>query len=165
MPYDQMTPADVVTVTCDGRQISPGRPSRELRVHLAIYAARPEVGGVVHTHSVYATAWSFSGLELAPDTEDLRGHLGGPVRVVMPAVAGSEVLADAVVEALDGRYAALLGRHGVIALGATANDALEAARTVEQQALIATVSTVMRHLVNPWDDAAAAVGSVDSRLG
>lgn len=64
--YDRMTPEDMVTVSLATGEIVQGklRPSSDTPTHLAIYRAWPEVGGVVHTHSTYATAWAQAGIDL-----------------------------------------------------------------------------------------------------
>jgi len=59
VPYDKMTPADMVITDLEGKLVEGSlRPSSDLATHVALYRAFPEIGGVVHTHSLYATAWS-----------------------------------------------------------------------------------------------------------
>ncbi len=64
--YDDMRPADMVVVDLASERVVEGdlRPSSDTPTHLAIYRAWPEVGGVVHTHSTYATAWAQAGLDI-----------------------------------------------------------------------------------------------------
>lgn len=63
--YDDMKPADMVVVDLDGRVVEGElRPSSDLATHLVIYKAFPSVGGVVHTHSTYATAWAQAGVDI-----------------------------------------------------------------------------------------------------
>jgi L-fuculose-phosphate aldolase len=123
LPYETMTVADLVTLSLDGAVVAGARePSSERRVHLAVYAARPGARALVHTHSEHATAWS---------------HLGDPLGEVLTAryaPSGSDEIASAAVEALGDREAVLLGRHGVLALGASPAAALEVAAAVEQRA-------------------------------
>jgi len=97
-------------------------PSSERRVHLAVYAARPDARALVHTHSEHATAWSHGGEPL------------GEVLTAGHAPSGSDEIAAAAVEALGNREAVLLGRHGVLALGASPAAALEVAAAVEERA-------------------------------
>jgi L-fuculose-phosphate aldolase len=108
-----------------------------MALHLAIYRTRDDVHSIVHTHSVYATAWSFRAEPLALGTEDLVRAVGGEVRVTDAAPAGSDELADQVVEALRDRSAVLLARHGVVGVGSSAREALDVCRVVEHQAHIA----------------------------
>jgi L-fuculose-phosphate aldolase len=136
--YDDLRPSDLVTVDTAGRVLEGTRaPSLELRLHLAIYAARPDVGAVVHTHSPRATAWSFLG-EPLPDLLEEQSYYGmGPVSVSRRSPPGSPELARAVVRALAGSPAALIGSHGVVAVGADCDAALAIAEVVEQTAHVA----------------------------
>jgi L-fuculose-phosphate aldolase len=138
LPYDEMTEGDVVKLSLDGEPSGGGRePSSEHRVHLAIYAARPDVLAVVHTHSVHATAWSFLGELLDPGTKEFGLVAGGPVRTAPEAPPGTDEIARVAVEALDGRRAALLARHGVLGVGDSPARALDVCAMVEQQAELA----------------------------
>ncbi len=92
---------------------------------------------IVHTHSVHATAWSLLGEPLDTGTEELEHHAGGAVRTAPFATSGSDAIAELSVAALEGRRAALLGRHGVIAIGDSPAAALVTCQSVERQAQIA----------------------------
>src|SRR5436309_3457756 len=71
-PYDELTEDDLVALSPRGEVVrGDAAPSSERRVHLAVYAARPDVHAVVHCHSVHATAWSFLGEPLDTGTEEL----------------------------------------------------------------------------------------------
>ena len=138
LAYEMMTEEDLVTLAPDGRVIAGERePSSEHRVHLAVYAARPDASAIVHTHSVHATAWSFLEEMLDTGTEELEHTAGGGVRTAPFAPTGSDEIAARCVAALEGRRAALLARHGVVALGATPAEALVICQAVERQAQIA----------------------------
>jgi L-fuculose-phosphate aldolase len=133
-----MTEADLVTLDLEGAVVEGERePSSERRVHLAIYAARPDAGALVHTHSTHATAWSFLGEPLDTATEELEQAAGGAVLTAPYAPTGSDEIAAAAVSALDDRGAVLLGLHGVVALGESPERALDAAVIVERQAQLA----------------------------
>ncbi|MEV4421693.1 class II aldolase/adducin family protein [Patulibacter sp. NPDC049589] len=136
--YARMTARDLVMVdVATGGTVGAGTASRELPLHLAVYRARPDVGCVLHTHSVAATAWSFLDEPLVPELEDLAYHGIAPVRTSPPAAAGSDELARAAAGTLGPDTAVLLGHHGVLTVGATPQDALLAARVVERQARVA----------------------------
>ena len=138
LAYAGMTEADVVTLDLEGGVVEGElEPSSERRVHLAVYAARPDAGALVHTHSVHATAWSFLAEPLDTGTEELEHAAGGAVLTAPFAPTGSEEIAAAAVEALAGRRAVLLGRHGVLALGDSPARALAVCAAVERQAQIA----------------------------
>lgn len=138
MPYEDMTAEDLVTLSGAGEVVE-GRhePSSERRVHIAVYEARPEVAAIVHTHSVHATAWSYLGEPLETHTEEIEEYAGGAVRTAPHAPAGGDAIARHAVEALKGRRAALMARHGVLAVGATPAEALVTSQVVERQAQVA----------------------------
>ncbi len=108
--YEAMSASDLVHVTGSGATYSSNTPSRERLLHAAIYAAREDVHAVVHTHSVYATAWSFLGIPLEPALEENVYYEIGTVRTSPPAAAGSSELADRAVDALQDSRAALIGQ-------------------------------------------------------
>ena len=138
LPYPEMEEDDVVTLSLDGAVLSGSRePSSERRVHLAVYAARPDAGALVHSHSVHATAGSFLGEPLDTGTEELGHAAGGAVLTAPFAPTGTDEIAAAAVEALGDRRAVLLERHGVLALGESPAMALDVCAAVERQAQIA----------------------------
>ncbi|MGW6136548.1 class II aldolase/adducin family protein [Streptomyces sp. NPDC055140] len=118
VPYDELTPDDLVAVGLDGRQ-SAGTltPTSELPMHLAVYRATP-ARAVVHTHAVHATAVSTLVPEL-PLIHYMAAALGGPVRVAPYATYGTERLAENVLDALKGRTGCLLQNHGTLTYGDT----------------------------------------------
>jgi ribulose-5-phosphate 4-epimerase/fuculose-1-phosphate aldolase len=136
-PYHDLD--DLVVVDLEGRRVAGDRaPSRELPLHLAIHRARPDVRVVLHTHSPYATAWSFLGAPLEPTVEDLAYYGVAAVRTTAaPAAAGSGALAEGARAALGDSGAALLRGHGVIVAARTAEDAVGIAAAVEHQAHVA----------------------------
>jgi hypothetical protein len=132
-PYAEMTEDDLVTLDADGGVVGGERePSTERRLHVAVYAARPDVRAIVHTHSGYATAWTLVREPLAG--AELERSAGGDVRTAPYAVSGTEALAVAAVDAIEGRRAALLERHGVLGLGETPAAALATCAAVEREA-------------------------------
>ncbi len=138
MPYDEIEPDDLVTLSLDGQVVAGKRPpSSERLVHLALYAAHPEAAAIVHTHSVHATAWSFLGEPLDLGTEELTAAAGGPVRCASHGESGSDELARTLLTAFEGRRAALMARHGVVAFAATPAEALAVCAVVERQAQVA----------------------------
>src|SRR4051794_32759211 len=107
VPYDRLTPDDVVGVDLDGRQVLGSLlPTSELPMHLAIYRAT-DARAVVHTHAAHATAVSTLVAEL-PLIHYMAGALGGPVRVAPYATYGTPELAENMLQALTGRTACLL---------------------------------------------------------
>ncbi|WP_135467586.1 class II aldolase/adducin family protein [Crenalkalicoccus roseus] len=135
LPYADTAPADLVELAPDGAVLSGHRrPSSEWRLHAAIYAARPEAGAVVHTHSPFATALSCARQGIPPLHYMIALAGGEDIRCSAYATFGTAALAEAAVAALAGRRAALLANHGVVALGATLAGAEALAFEVENLA-------------------------------
>jgi L-fuculose-phosphate aldolase len=122
-----------------------GRPTKELRSHLAIYQARPEVGAVVHYHPPHATAYAVSRREIPLLTVHAKRILGR-VPLVEEVGEGSEELASAVGRAFAAPKvkAVLLAEHGVIAVGEDLRKAQNLAELVEECARVALLSGLLR---------------------
>jgi L-fuculose-phosphate aldolase len=135
LPYAETTPADLVEIGLDGAVLDGHRrPSSEWRLHTAVYAARPEAGAVVHTHSPFATALSCARQGIPPFHYMIALGGGGDIRCSTYATFGTAALAEACIAALAGRKAALLANHGVVALGVTLAGARALALEVENLA-------------------------------
>jgi L-fuculose-phosphate aldolase len=141
MEYDEMTEDDVVLVGPDGSP-SEGRhrPSSEVRIHVEILAARPDVNGVVHTHSPFATTFATARRSvpavhyiLAPLVARGRDTL----RVAPYATFGTQELAEHAVATLGQDNAVLLASHGAVAVGPSLGSALARAERVEELAMLA----------------------------
>lgn len=135
LPYRDTRPDDLVHLDLDGKIRNGARqPSSEWRFHAAIYHARPEVGGVVHTHSPRATALSCARRGI-PAFHYMIAIAGGhDIRCAPYATFGTEDLSDNAVAALEGRKATLLANHGVIAIGRDLDSAWAVARETENLA-------------------------------
>ena len=130
MPYDVMTPDDIVEMDFDGTYVG-GRPSSEWRFHRDILRAREDVDVVLHCHSVYATTLACHHKTI-PAFHYMTGVAGGTtIRCARYATFGTQALSDAALEALEGRLACLLGQHGQISLGKSLEAALWLAIEVE----------------------------------
>jgi len=130
--YAEMRPEDVCLVAMDGTEPREGNqetPSTETPMHLAIYAAA-NAGAVVHTHSPEVIALSAAREELPAVHYAITG-LGGPVRVAPYVRFGSDGLAAAAVEALDGRSAVILRNHGAVTYGRDLTQAYDRALLLE----------------------------------
>ena len=121
---DLLEPDDISVVDLDGRQVDGElAPTSELYLHLGVYE-RYGAGAVVHTHAPMATALSCV-LDELPVVHYQMLLLGGPVRVAHYATFGSLELAEATLDALEGRMAALMANHGAIAYGHDLDTAVE----------------------------------------
>ena len=128
----ELEAGDVTVVDLDGGRVD-GRlaPTSELELHLGVYR-RFDAGAVVHTHAPVATALScVRGLEEVPCVHYEMLLLGGTVRVAPYATFGSPELASSVLDALDGRTAALMANHGAVAYGADVAGAVRATELLE----------------------------------
>jgi L-fuculose-phosphate aldolase len=132
--YAGMRPEDLVEVERSARRAVGA--SRELPLHLAAYAARPDVFAVVHTHSPHATAWSFLGSALEPEVEDLTYYAVGPV-LTCAGEPGSTGLAASAAAALAGSNGVLLAGHGVVTVADTVELAVHRAAAIEHAAQVA----------------------------
>jgi L-fuculose-phosphate aldolase len=131
IPYDDLTPDMIQLMQTDGSHEGNYRPSSEWRFHVDVFAARPEVGGIVHNHAPHATALAMARREI-PACHYMIARFGGaPIRVAPYALFGTAELSAYVVSALQGRTACLLANHGCITLGATIEAALDAAVELE----------------------------------
>ena len=129
--YAELTPELVGVHRLDGVPVeAPLGPTSELPLHLEVYAARPEAGAVVHTHSPAATALS-ALVDEVPAVHYYTELFGGPVLVAPYATYGTDELARNVVHALRGRAACLMGNHGAVAVGADLEAAHEKAQYLE----------------------------------
>ncbi|MES0833408.1 L-ribulose-5-phosphate 4-epimerase [Nocardiopsis tropica] len=135
--YDDLAPADMVVCDLDGRVVEGGRsPSSDTASHAHVYRARPDVGGVAHTHSAYATAWAARGEPIPCVITAMADEFGGDIPVGPFALIGGDEIGRAVVATLRGHRspAVLMRGHGVFTVGASARAAVKAAVMCEDVA-------------------------------
>jgi L-fuculose-phosphate aldolase len=125
----EMTVEDVSVIALDGSTIEGSEPTSEVALHLGVYA-RYGAGAVVHTHAPMATALSCV-LDELPCVHYGMLALGGSVRVAPYATFGTDELAASVLDALDGRSAAMMANHGTVTLGADVAGAVAATELLE----------------------------------
>ena len=130
MPYDIMTPEDIVEMDFDGSYVG-RRPSSEWRFHRDILKARKDIDVVLHCHSIYATTLACHHRTI-PSFHYMTAVAGGTtIRCAEYATFGTQALSDNALIALEDRLACLLGQHGQISLGKTLEAALWLAIEVE----------------------------------
>jgi len=131
VPYDRMQASDMVVCDLLGNVVE-GRwkPSSEINIHLALYERRPDVGAVVHTHSVYATTLACLRLEI-PAVHYLIGFAGRKVPLAPYATVGTVSLAETVARAIGDANAVLMANHGLVAVGSDLGSALNTADAIE----------------------------------
>jgi L-fuculose-phosphate aldolase len=131
LAYESMQPGDVVAMKQDGTSQGPRLPSSEWRFHRDIYAARREVGAIVHAHSPFATSIACLGRDIPPFHYMIAVAGGKNIRCAAYATFGTQQLSDHALRALEGRKACLLANHGMIAVGTSLAAALALAVEVE----------------------------------
>jgi len=134
---EKLTAQSIVHLDAAGRgREGELKPSSEWRMHARILALRPDVNGIVHCHSRYATILACAGKSI-PALHYMIGVSGKPEIPLAPyATFGSEALADHVADALAGGYACLMANHGLIAAAPSLERALFIAEEVEEQAAV-----------------------------
>lgn len=137
IPAGRLTADHMVLVRPDGSSPDGAlKPSSEWRMHQGILERRPDVGAVVHCHSRHATILACAGRPIPAMHYMVAVSGGASVPVAPYATFGSVELAEAVVEALDGRYAALMANHGQIVAAPNLDFALAIAEEIEEQAAV-----------------------------
>lgn len=139
--YDQLSPDVMVVCTLDGAKIDDGTPDRlspssDTAAHAYVYRHMPEVGGVVHTHSTYATAWAARGEPIPCVLTMMGDEFSGDIPVGPFAIIGDDSIGRGIVETLSGSRsrAVLMQNHGPFTIGSDGKDAVKAAVMVEEVA-------------------------------
>ena len=153
--YDDLTPDSMVVCDLDGRLVEGDRqPSSDTAAHAYVYRHLPEVGGVVHTHSTYATAWCARREPIPCVLTMMADEFGGDVPVGPFALIGDDSIGRGIVETLRGSRsrAVLMGGHGPFTIGRDARDAVKAAVMLED---VARTVHIAQQLGQVWrlDDA------------
>ena len=141
VPYHRFGIDDVLVVDANVDPIvGDGIPSSESLAHLAVYAARPDVGAVIHTHSVHASAFAVAARPIPCVLDEQVVTLGGAVQVAEYGASASQQLADNAVRALGDGAAVLLRNHGVLGVGRDLEEAVAVVELVERVARVHLVS-------------------------
>lgn len=151
--YDDLTPSNMSLCDLDGVVIpgsegSDRSPSSDTAAHAYVYRTMPHVGGVVHTHSTYATAWAARGESIPCVITGQADEFGGEIPCGPFATIGDESIGEAIVETLTGHRsrAVLLQNHGVFTIGKDPRDAVKAAVMAED---VARTVHIARQLGEP----------------
>lgn len=133
--YEEMQPEHMVVMDIDGRLVEGKyKPSSDVFSHLYIYKYRPDVGGVVHTHSRYATAFAAIGRPIPCVLTAMADEFGGSIPCGGFALIGDEAIGKVVIEIIGNSPAVLLKNHGVFTIGKDATAAVKAAVMTEDVA-------------------------------
>ena len=135
--YEHLTAEQMVVCDLDGKQLAGElSPSSDTAAHAYVYRHRPDVGGVVHTHSPYATAWATAGEPIPCAITAMGDEFGDDIPVGPFALIGDDSIGQGIVATLEGSRspAVLMRRHGVFTIGANARAAVKAAVMCEDVA-------------------------------
>ncbi|MCK2217852.1 L-ribulose-5-phosphate 4-epimerase [Actinomadura sp. ATCC 31491] len=147
--YDELTPENMVVCDLDGNLVEGEHaPSSDTAAHAYVYRNMPEVGGVVHTHSTYASAWAARGEAIPCVLTAMADEFGGEIPVGPFALIGDDSIGQGIVETLKGHRskAVLMRNHGVFTIGKDAKAAVKAAVMCED---VARTVHVARQLGEP----------------
>src|SRR5690349_16777649 len=153
--FDDLTPEAMVVCDLHGTVVEGDlSPSSDTFTHAYVYREMAHVGGIVHTHSPYATAWAARGEEIPCVLTGMADEFGGPVPVAPFARIGGEEIGRAIVETLAGSRspAVLLRSHGVFTIGPSAKAAVKAAVLCEDVARAVHLARTLGE-VKPLDPA------------
>ena len=132
LPYDTLGPDDIPRMALDGAWTGKRKPSSEWRFHRDLYAARPEVGAVVHAHSPFAVSLACLRRDIPPFHYMIARFGGDTVRCADYAIFGSQALSTAAMRAMDGRKGCLLANHGLLVAGGDLAEAFALAVELEE---------------------------------
>lgn len=161
--YDELTPENMVVCDLDGNLLEGGHaPSSDTAAHAYVYRNMPEVGGVVHTHSTYASAWAARGEAIPCVLTAMADEFGGEIPIGPFALIGDDSIGQGIVETLKGHRskAVLMQNHGVFSIGKDAKAAVKAAVMCED---VARTVHVARQLGDPLPIAQADIDSLYDR--
>lgn len=139
-----LQPGDLLEVDAEGRVVSgSGRPSTELPMHLAAYAARPDVGALVHAHPITAVGFTIAGVPWPGDLVPEAAVTLGPVAVAPFAIPGTAEVPASLAPFLPRHDVLLLTRHGALCMGRTVDEAVRRMEELEQVARMALVARTL----------------------
>ena len=135
--YEDLTPDSMVVCDLNGALVEGDlKPSSDTAAHAYVYRAMPEVGGVVHTHSPYATAWAARGEPIPCVLTAQADEFGGEIPIGPFALIGNDDIGRGIVDTLSAHRstAVLMRNHGVFTIGVDARAAVKAAVMCESVA-------------------------------
>ena len=133
--FEDLKPSQHVVSDLDGNVVEGTlTPSSDLASHLYVYRHRPDVNGVVHTHSTYATAFAALGRPIPCFLTGMADEFGGPIPCAGFALIGSEEIGRQIIDHIGSSRAVLLQNHGVFTIGKTAESAVKTAVMTEDVA-------------------------------
>jgi L-ribulose-5-phosphate 4-epimerase len=133
--YEDLSPDNMVVVNLEGQVVEGDyKPSSDTAAHLYVYRHRPEINGVVHTHSTFATAFAAAGKSIPPVLTAISDEFGGPIPLGGYAKIGGDEIGRVLIDSIGDSPAILMKNHGVFTIGKTPEAAIKAAVMVEDVA-------------------------------
>jgi L-fuculose-phosphate aldolase len=165
--YGEMELDDLVVVDPTGSvlQAKDGRsPSSEMQLHLACYRAFDDIGSVIHSHPVWATMFAIAHQSIPACIDEFSMYCGGDIRCTEYAPSATPEVGDNAVKALEGRAAALLANHGMVAMGPRPDRALHVTALVERTAQITWGARALGGAIPLPDDVNQSFANIYSYL-
>lgn len=133
--YEELSPESMCVVDLDGKLIEGKfKPSSDTFAHTYLYRHRPDVNGIVHTHSTFATAWAAVGRPIPAVLTAICDEFGGPIPIGAYAKIGGDEIGQEILRSIGSSPAILMKNHGVFTIGKTPEAAVKAAVMVEDVA-------------------------------
>ncbi|MEW1910805.1 L-ribulose-5-phosphate 4-epimerase [Kitasatospora sp. NPDC085895] len=161
--YDELTPEAMIVCDLDGTVVAgEHNPSSDTAAHAYVYRHMPEVGGVVHTHSTYASAWAARGEAVPCVLTAMADEFGAEIPIGPFALIGDDSIGRGIVDTLRGHRspAVLMKNHGVFTIGKDAKAAVKAAVMCED---VARTVHISRQLGEPQPIAQADIDHLNHR--
>jgi L-fuculose-phosphate aldolase len=137
LDYREMTLEDLVVISPAGDVVSGHRPpSSEKLLHLSCMEAYEDIACVIHSHAIYASMFAVAQQPVPACIDEFSVYIGGDVRCTEYAMSGTDELGEQAVKALEGRGAALIANHGMVAVAPTTGKAMHITALVERSAKI-----------------------------
>ena len=131
--YDALQPEDIVFVDLPSRTYQGQvKPSSEYMLHVEIYASRPEIHSIIHTHQMNASTVAAARREVPPILDDMAQIIGPTVRVAPYAPSGTKKIGRVTLKALKGRNAVLMANHGAVCVGRNLDEAFVVCEILEK---------------------------------
>lgn len=133
LDYNRLTPDDMVKVDVNTLDYEGERkPTSERGLHAGIYAGRPEVGAVIHTHSKYCSVFAAAGRSVPVLKAEMKAVFGREVPLAKYGLPGTKTLRNHTIEALGNNYGCIMAKHGMICCGKTMEEALDNCLKLEE---------------------------------